>query len=304
MIEPLVYLNGEFIPTSAAVISVTDAGFVLGATATEQLRTFSGQVFRLEDHLDRLDHSLNVIGVDSGLNRRQWTDIVQELLERNNRFLTPDDDWGLSIFVTPGIYQSYALPEQNRPTVCLHVYPLPFHLWANKYTAGQALVTTPIKQVPAQCWPPELKCRSRMHYYLADKMALKQDRGARAVLLDNEGCVTETSTANILIYSNTEGLISPPLVKILHGISLAVTSKIAADLAIPLIYRDLKPEDLSAADEIILTSTPMCLLPATRFNGQAIGDGRPGIIFRQLLAVWNRKAGIDIVEQAVRFARR
>jgi branched-chain amino acid aminotransferase len=305
MNQPVAYLNGKWIPASEAAISVTDAGFVLGSSVAEQLRTFSGKLFRLEDHLERLGHSLQAIGVDPGINRRQWTDFSQELLERNSKFLAPGDDWGVSIFVTPGIYRTYSPPlEQNRATVCLHVYPLPFYLWADKYRTGQALATTPIEQIPSQCWTPELKCRSRMHYYLADKMAMNQYPDARAILLDREGYITETSTANILIYRKDEGLIYPPPQKTLHGISLAVTLEIAKRLHIPYNHRNLTPEDLASANEAILTSTPPCLLPATKFNGTPIGDGRPGEIFHRLLAAWNEIAGLDIVIQAERFISR
>jgi branched-chain amino acid aminotransferase len=304
MIEPQAYLNGQWIPNSSAVVPVTDAGFILGVTVAEQLRTFSGRIFRLEDHIDRLEHSLEVIGVDSGFERTQWIVIAQELVERNNPFLTPGDDWGLSIFVTPGTYRTYYPPEQGRPTVCLHTYPLPFYLWAEKYHIGQALVTTPIEQVPSQCWPAEIKCRSRMHYYLADKLALKEDRNARAVLLDREGYITEASTANVLIYRKGEGLILPPKNKILQGISQAIVCEIAGRLGIACQERNLTPDDLAGADEIIITSTPMCLLPVTRFNGRPISGGFPGEISRKILSAWSEMVGVDIVGQAERFARR
>jgi branched-chain amino acid aminotransferase len=306
MSEPQAYFNGSWIPASAASISVTDAGFILGTTIAEQLRTFSGRIFRLNEHLDRLDHSLQAIEVDSGLTRRQWTDIAHELVAINSRYLTPGDDWGISIFVTPGQYPTYGQAHQkhNRPTVCMHPYPLPFYLWAEKYRIGQALATTPIQQIPSQCWPADIKCRSRMHYYLADKLALKKDHRARAVLLDNKGFVTETSTANILIYRKDEGLISPPNDNILHGISLTVVFELADKLGIPCLQRNISTEDLSTADEIILTSTPLCMLPATQFNSQLIGNGRPGIISQQLLTAWSEMVGLDIVGQAEHFAVR
>jgi branched-subunit amino acid aminotransferase/4-amino-4-deoxychorismate lyase len=304
MNEPQAYLNGNWIPASAAAVSVTDAGFVLGVTVAEQLRTFSGKIFRLDDHLARLEHSLQAIGVDSGLNRRQMTAIAQELVERNSRFLAPADDWGLSIFVTPGKYPTYYTPEQNRPTVCLHTYPLPFYLWADKYRRGQALATTIIEQVPPQCWPADIKCRSRMHYYLADKLALEKYPSARAVLLDHEGYITETSTANVLIFRKDRGLISPPKDKILPGISLAVTFEIAGRLGISCSQHNLTAENLAAADEIILTSTPMCMLPVTRFNGRPVGDGHPGEISKKLLSAWSEAVGLDIIGQAEQFAQR
>jgi branched-chain amino acid aminotransferase len=304
MNEPQAYFNGDWIPVSAAAVSVIDAGFLLGVTVAEQLRTFSGKIFRLGDHLARLERSLQIVGVDPGLDRRQWTALAYELMERNESFLSPGDDWGLSIFVTPGTYHTYCPAEHARPTICLHAYPLPFYIWAGKYHTGQALSTTPIEQVARHCWPAELKCRSRMHYYLADKLADKQDHGARAVLLDHEGYVLEASTANVLIYRKEFGLISPPFEKILRGISLAATFEIAESLGIACRQRDLAVEDLAAAEEIIITSTPFCLLPVTRFNGRPVGGGRPGEISQKLLDAWNTAAGLDIVGQAERFAQR
>ena len=73
---------------------------------------------------------------------------------------------------------------------------------------------------------------------------------------------------------------------------------------IPIVYRDLGVEELAAADELLLTSTPFCLLPATRFNGKPVGDGQPGPVFSRLLDAFSHAAGIDIAAQAVRFATR
>ena len=202
MREPLAYFDGRWIPASQVAISPTDAGFVQGSTVAEQLRTFGGKIFRLADHLARLRHSLSIIGVDAGMDQEELARIALELVDHNHQLLEDGDDLGLSIFVTPGEYPSYlAEAAASRPLVCLHTYPLPFRLWAEKYRSGQALRTTAIRQVPACCWPPELKCRSRMHYHLADSQAAAAEPGARALLLDEHDRVSETSTANLLIYT-------------------------------------------------------------------------------------------------------
>ncbi len=139
MQEPLAYLNGRWMPASQAAISPTDAGFVQGSTVAEQLRTFGGEIFRLADHLDRLWHSLSIIGVDAGIGREELARVAVELVDHNHRLLEDGDDLGLSIFVTPGEYPSYlAESAASRPLICLHTYPLPFRLWAEKYRAGQA----------------------------------------------------------------------------------------------------------------------------------------------------------------------
>lgn len=282
---------------------VYDAGFLLGATVAEQLRTFGGKLFRLEKHLDRLWRSLEIVGVDPGYSRERLEEAALEVVRHNHALLADGDDLGLTIFVTPGPYATY-VPEGGRPLVCMHTYPLPFGQFAKLYELGQTLRLSEVRQVPPECWPAELKCRSRMHYYLADRQARATEPGARALLLDLEGNVVEASTANVVLYDPAEVLISPPKEKILPGISVAVLAEIAAGLDVPLVYRDISPEDVAGAVEVLLTSTTPCLLPVTRFEGRPIGDGRPGPIFQRLLTAWSGLVGLDVVEQARRFASR
>lgn len=305
MDEPVAFLDGKWIPASGARLPVEDAGFVLGATVTEQLRTFAGEPFRLDEHLARLERSLQTVQITPSMSISEIAQTARSLVGRNHPLIEPGSDLGLSIFVTPGVYPSYLPPGSIGPaaaTVCLHTYPLQFRLWAEKYSTGQSLVTTDVEQVSPRCWPPGLKCRSRMHYYLADRRAAAIQPGARAVLLDGQGFVTEASTANLLIFNASEGLVGPPTEKILSGVSLAVLVELARRLGIPTSQRDITPQGVGAADEVLLSSTPMCLLPVTRFNGRPIGDGSPGEVFGCLLAAWSELVGIDIAAQAERFA--
>ena len=143
-----------------------------------------------------------------------------------------------------------------------------------------------------------------MHYYLADRAAAARHPGARALLTDAAGYVTEASTANLMLYSGNEGLVAPPHEKVLPGISLAVLLQLADKLGIPYGQRNLRPEDVAAADEVMLTSTPFCLLPVTEFNGQPIGDGSGGPVYQRLLEAWSQLVSVDIAEQARQFAKR
>ena len=308
MSEALAFFNGDFIPASQAAVPFYDAGFVLGATVAEQLRTFRGRVFRLQQHLQRLEHSLQIVDVDPGFTMAELSDAAGELIARNHPLLDPGDDLGLSIFVTPGPYPTMVEAARragpNQPVVCLHTYPLPFHLWAEKYVTGQSLMVSDVRQVPASCWPPELKCRSRMHYYLADLRARKTRPDTRALLLDQDGCVLETSTASIAIFRQQEGILAPPQEKILPGISVGVISELAEQLGIPFGHRELSVEDVRQADEAMLCSTSPCVWPVVELDGQPIGNGRPGAVCARLLGAWSDGVGVDIAAQAARFARR
>jgi branched-subunit amino acid aminotransferase/4-amino-4-deoxychorismate lyase len=304
MHEPRAYLNGRWLPASRAAIMHYDAGFVLGATIAEQLRTFAGELFRLDEHLDRLLRSLQFVGIDPGLTRTELESTATQLASMNHGLLDEGDDLGLTIFVTPGPYPTLAPPRDIGPAVGLHTFPLPFGLWADKYSAGQSLVLTDIQQVPERCWPRHLKCRSRMHYYLADQRARLIDPGARALLLDEHGCVTETATANLLLVRRDEGIVSPPLADVLPGISRAMVLALARQLGLDTHERRLTPEDVAGADEVLLTSTPSCLLPVTHFEGKPVGAGQPGEVYRQLLSAWSKAVDVDISVQAARYASR
>lgn len=300
----LVFLNGRWITADDAGLPLIDGGFVQGTTIAEQLRTFAGRIFHFDEHIDRMDSSLAVLGLEPSLARSELRAAAERLVAHNHALLAEGDDLGLSIFVTPGEYPAYSRMAASRPVLGMHTYPLPFRLWAEKYARGQHLAVSSVRQVPTECWPAHVKCRSRMHYYLADREVAQRFPGARAVLLDFDGFVTEASTANVLIYRRDAGLISPPLARVLPGVTLGSVFRLAEQLGLNTVQRDLTADDVAVADEVLLSSTPFCLLPVTRFEGRPVGTGSPGPVFSRLLGEWNRLVGLDIAAQALRFADR
>src|SRR5882757_7637329 len=293
-----VFLNGAWIPNSELHISVDDAGFLLGATVTERLRTFGGRVFRLAEHLDRLRNSLKIVGLDSDKICNQVATAVPEFLRRNGALIGAGDDWSIVAFATPGVAGS------GTPTVCVHGYPLPFKTWASKYETGVSVVVSQIRQIPPNCVPPELKCRSRMHFYLADREAAARQPGARAILLDQDGYIAEATSANVVVFREGEGFVSPPHDNILVGVSLGVVEELSARINVPFVTRRLTVDELCSADEALLTSTSICALPIVECNGHPIAGGKPGPVFRRLLSAWNDLVGLDIAEQARQYAAR
>ena len=300
MAEPLAYLNGRMIPAAEASLPIFDAGVALGAAVTEIARTFHHQPFRLADHLDRLFRSLRYARLESAFSPEELTAITRDLIAHNAQFLGEGEDLGINHFVTAGEVRSYARligrPIRTTPTVVILTFPLPFELYADKMRAGVHLVTPSVRQIPPECLDPRLKCRSRMHYYLADREAQLVDPAASALLLDLAGRVTETSTANFLMVERGT-IVSPPAAHTLAGISRQTVIELAAQLGIPFVERELWLFDALNADEAFLTSTPYCLMPVSRINGQIIGDGKPGPIFRRLLEAWSHLVGLDIMQQ-------
>ncbi|MDA1052838.1 MAG: aminotransferase class IV [Planctomycetota bacterium] len=299
----LAYLNGQFVPDASLSVPIHDAGFVQGVTVAEQLRTCGGKLFRLDEHLERLQRSLEIVDVP-GIDLPSLGKSAQELASNNHKLLAPGDDLGLSLFVTPGAYPTFAPPGPREPTIGMHTYPIPFHLWHEKYTTGERLVVSSVRQVPHNCWPLELKCRSRMHYYLADREACQREPGARALLLDQENFIAEASTASVVLFRDAEGFLLPPREKILPGVSVGVLEELAREMGIAFLHRDLTVDDVYLAEEVILCSTSPCLLPVVSLDGRPIGTGTVGRVLRQALAAWSSLVGLDIVEQAHRFSKR
>ena len=111
--------------------------------------------------------------------------------------------------------------------------------------------------------------------------------------LDVQGNITETGGSNFVIYRDGT-VYSPRRNNILWGISLTVLEEILADLGIPFVEQDLQTWDVANADEAWLPSTPWCLSPVVKFNGEPIGDGRPGPMWRKLLNHWSELVGKNV----------
>jgi branched-chain amino acid aminotransferase len=116
-------------------------------------------------------------------------------------------------------------------------------------------------------------------------------------LLDIHGNVAENKGGNFFIYS--EGVLKTPQARsALAGISRATILELAAQLSIPVQVTDFQPYDIYTADEAFFTSTPYCIMPATKFNGLPVGDGQVGPVTKRLLQAWSELVGVDIVAQA------
>lgn len=301
--KQLSYWNGELIPSDGLSVSVFDIGFLQGVTVSEQLRTFGGRLFQLDEHMQRLKHSLQIIGVVN-LNLDALQHEAQTLASHNHSLLEPGDDLGLTIFVTPGRDSAAAMSESPGPNVGMYTVPIPFFRWAERYTAGESVVISTVRQVPDNCWPTALKCRSRMHYFLADRAARLQDPNARAVLLDQDGNIAEASTASVLAYRRDEGFVAPVAAKVLPSVSVGVLKSLAKGLNIEFVHRDMTPHDVITADEVFLCSTSPCLIPVTAVDESAIGEGIPGPVFKKTMDAWSTLAGVEVIAQARNFAVR
>ena len=300
MPEPLAYLNGRILPISQAALPVFDLGVAMGVSVTELLRTFRHEIFRLPEHLERLFQSARAVGIELDHTPESLSDLATELVAQNARLIPPRHDLGVTIFATGGTSLTYTgmagVATHRKPTVCVHTFPLPFELYAPRFDQGLHLVTPTIRQIPPETIDPRIKCRSRMHWFLADDEARRTDPQAMALLLDQSGQITETSTSNLFLIRQRK-LLAPPESTVLGGISLQVVRELAGKLGLEFERCRLSLFDLYTADEAATCSTTYCLMPVTRCNRRQIGTGRMGPLTEQLLSAWSDLVGLDIDQQ-------
>lgn len=300
MSQRQVFLSGRMVDESEAKISIFDAGFMLGDTVTESTRTFGHRLFRLERHIDRLYKSLKVTRIDPGHTPAEMTRISREVLEANLLLIQPEEDLWLVHSITRGrsVAGSDPTRQLSPATVVIHTWPLDLRDWAKFYREGCHAVTAMSRAIPHQALAARIKNRSRMAYTLAEMEVKLVDPAAQGVILDIDGNVAENKGGNIFVH--VEGVLQTPTTRnALAGVSREIVLELADKLAIPTRETDLQPYDLYTADEMFFTSTPYCIMPATRFNGLPVGAGKVGPVTKRLLGAWGDLVGIDIVAQAL-----
>ena len=295
----LVYLNGEFVPADEAKISIFDAAVMLGDMVTESTRTFAHRPFKLEEHIDRLYKSLKVTRINPGMTSGEMHELSLRVLETNLPKVVPGMDLWLVHNISRGRFVAGADPTKQRSqaTIIIHTAPLILTDWVRFYTEGCHAVTPFSRAVPPEALDARIKNRSRMAYTLAEMEVKLVDPQAQSILLDIHGNVAENKGGNFFIYS--EGVLKTPQARsALAGISRATILELAAQLSIPVQVTDFQPYDIYTADEAFFTSTPYCIMPATKFNGLPVGDGQVGPVTKRLLHAWSESVGVDIVAQA------
>lgn len=299
MSEREVYISGQWYPESQARISIFDSAVMLGDCVTESTRTFAHKPFKLERHVERLFKSLKVCRFDAGMSADEMVALSLQVIERNLPHYAADEDMWLVHNISRGAYPPSGDQSTRRePTVIIHTAPMDLRYWARFYVRGCHAVTPPSRMVPAQCLDAKIKNRSRMAYTLAELEVKLVDPEAQGILLDTDGYLTENKGGNFFIVTNGV-LRTPPTWQALAGITRETCIEIAGELGIPVRIEPLQPYDVYTADEAFFTSTPYCIMPATRFNGLPVGDGTVGPITRRLLDGWRQLTGVDVVAQAL-----
>ncbi len=290
----LAYKNDKFIPLELCTLSVYDLGVLMGAGVTDLVRTFNGIPWMLGEHIDRLLRSCKYACIPPGKTKPEVKDIVDGLIKENYT----DKDLAIVFYVTAGENKVYAgsagISGDREPTFIVHTFPLQTKLlWKRYFTEGIHLITPHIRHIPPNMFDSRIKHRNRLHMWMAEQQL--QVPGAVALYLDEHGYVTETGGANVAAYMYNTIVFS--LTNRLSGIGLGTLLEAAKKKKIDFSHIYLSLYDLLNADEVWLTTTPYCLAPVCWINGQDIGNGQPGPVWRKLLDTISDMVGKDVYRE-------
>ena len=303
--KTLIYLNGDYVSEEEAKVSIWDIGFMYSAIFMEAARTFHHKLYRLDDHLKRMDDSMRYAGLKPLMSMKALGRIVEDVAEKSLKTFAADDDCWLCWQVTPG--QGFPHPMmktsgKSRPTVMAYASPLPYNEYYASYSKGKPAVTTSVRNVPPSVVDPRGKTRFRLHYFMAKLEAKAHNPNAFALLQDTDGFVGEGSGANFFVAKDGV-LYTSPTRNILEGISRRAVIELAGDLGIPVVERNITLYDVYSADEAFWTTSSYCMLPCPSVNHVAMKTC-PGPLFTGLIQAWSDRVGVDIVAQAKKYHRR
>ena len=283
----VVNIDGTLSPPEQAFVSVFDRGFLYGDSVYEVLRTYQGAPFELDAHLDRLENSAALIGLDLTWPREE---IVEEL--RRTVAVAGNAESYARIVITRGSGEIGLDPSLARiPRLVIIakelITPPP-----EAYERGVKVALVAVRRNLREAIDPAAKTGNYLNSVLAMKQA--REKGAfEALMLDKEGRITEAASANVFVVK-AGTLFTPPLAGILEGVTRGIVLKLARAAWIPLREQALFPDDLLKADEVFITGTTRELVPVVTVAMGAgdlrIGDGRPGRTTRRLLADFRARA--------------
>ncbi|MEN3373395.1 D-amino acid aminotransferase [Dechloromonas sp. ZS-1] len=264
--EP-VYLNGQFKPLAEAGVSPLDRGFLYGDGVYEVIPVYSRRPFRIDEHLTRLQATLDGIRLANPLTVDAWKSVIFKLIAD-----APWEDQSVYLQVTRGAddKRDHAFPPASvAPTVFAFASPLVTPS-AEQRTRGVSAITVADERW-ARC---DLKVLSLLANVLARQAAV--DQGCTEALLIRDGYLKEGAASNIFIVKDGV-LLAPPKTRLmLPGITYDVILELAATHGQAVDVRELTEMELRHADEVWMTSSTKEILPITTLDGQPVGNGQPG----------------------------
>jgi D-alanine transaminase len=279
------YLNGELTNLRDAKVSVMDRGFILGDGVYEVVPVYAGRPFRFEHHMKRLGRSLAELRIENPMDAQGWRALVDRMIAAyaQSQGSTPQQmDQLVYIQVTRGVaMRDHVMLAGLTPTVFATSYRITPPTAANR-SEGVACVTADDFR-----WKKaHIKSISLAGAVLARQ--LSADVGAAETVMFRDGILSEGAAANVWVVKNATVMGPPKDNLVLEGIRYGLIEQLCREAGIGFELRRIPRDEVFGADELLLSNASKEILAVTLLDGKPIGTGRPGPIYDQLYAGYQR----------------
>ncbi len=273
------YLNGEFIALKDAKISVMDRGFIFGDGVYEVVPSYGGRPFRFAQHMARLDRNLAELRIANPLSHDQWRAVTLKLLADYalQMHTSPEKmDQLVYIQITRGVaMRDHAMLPGLAPTVFVMCNPMKLPS-AQQREGGVACVTADDFR-----WEKaHIKSTSLLGAVFSRQISV--DAGALETVMFRGDYLSEAAASNVWVIQGGKVLGVPKDKLVLEGLRYALIEEICSAANIPFELRRITRAEVLAADELLLSSATKEVLPITLLDGKAIGNGKPGPVYKKL----------------------
>lgn len=290
MSERIVYVNGNFVPKSEAVVSVFDHGYLYGDGVFEGIRAYNGRVFRCNEHIDRLYKGAKAINMQIPLTKEEMTGAMLETIRKNNL-----KDCYIRLVVSRGTGDLGLSPTKcPKPTVVviadeIALYP------QEMYQKGLKVITSSVRRNSPACLDPQIKSLNYLNNIMA-KIEADRHGVPEAIMLNHEGVVAECTGDNVFIVVDGK-LCTPPIyVGALDGITRDLVIGICKKLGLSIEEKEFTLFNLYNADECFFTGTAAEVIAVTEVDGRVIGSGVEGPVTRKILEEFRKIIQVEGTE--------
>lgn len=285
------YLDGHWLPLSEAKVSVLDRCFLLGDGVYEMIPVYGQRLFRFVQHMARLEHSLQTTRIPNPHSRDEWQALMQEQVQRFAQ-AADSDDLLLYLQISRGAApRQHAMPAGLQPSVFMMCQLPDPHLAAQQHE-GVACVTARDFRWE-RC---DIKTTSLQGSVMARQTAVDHGAFETILLRDLPGGggphVSEGAACNVWIVLEGALIGVPPSLHTLEGMRIELLRELAEECGIACHLRPISEDELMRADEILLSSAAVELMPVARLDGEPVGHGstrgRPGPVYARLHEAYER----------------
>lgn len=282
-----IYVNGKYVSKEQATVSVFDHGFLYGDGIFEGIRSYGGNVFRLKEHVERLYDSAKSIMLQIPMSPEQMEEAICETIRQNQL-----QDSYIRVVISRGVGDLGICPTKcetpNVIIIAASVNLFPPEL----YEKGLRTATVSVRRNRPDALNPKIKSLNYLNNIMV-KIEANLAGVSEAIILNDQGYVTEGSADNIFVVKKGQLFTPPSYLGALEGITRQAIIDIANKLGIVVREEPFTLHDVYIADEVFLTGTAAEVIPVIDVDGRTIGTGKPGAMTNRLLEEFRKIVYIE-----------